>query len=72
MHLSFFCLQELSDVGEGVELRQGIPSTAEMSMDYQAKMQGLTLELTRRPTILTNHIAGGHVDERQTKSGRVG
>jgi hypothetical protein len=41
-------------------------------MDYQAKMQGLTLELTRRPTISINHIADNHVDERQTKSGRIG
>jgi hypothetical protein len=31
----------------------------------------LTLELTRRPTMIFNSIAGGNVDERHAEGGRV-
>src|ERR1044072_10044006 len=39
--MSPFCSQGLRDLGEGIELWQGILSTARMSMDCEAQMQGI-------------------------------
>src|ERR1043165_8191327 len=40
--MSPFCSQGLRDLGEGIELWQGILSTARMSMDCEAQAQGTT------------------------------